>query len=96
LASAYAFEVIKYVGAAYLIYLGIKTWRTTDPQICTGGRPDAASAWARFKTGIFISLISPKAILFAMAFFPQFLDRRSPIARDLRVLSQIVPNAAFR
>jgi threonine/homoserine/homoserine lactone efflux protein len=80
LASAYAFEVIKYAGAAYLIYLGIKTWQAADTELATEGRPDAAGAWARFRIGMLVSLSNPKAILFGVAFFPQFLDRSQPIA----------------
>lgn len=80
LASSHTFEVIKYAGAAYLIYLGIRTWRAADTAITTAGRPDAAGAWARFRIGILVSLSNPKAILFGVAFFPQFLDRSHPIA----------------
>lgn len=86
LTSAYFFDVIKYVGAAYLIYLGIKTWRTPDADMSTEGRPDASGAWARFRIGIIVSLSNPKAILFAMAFFPQFIDRTQPLALQAAIL----------
>ena len=86
LTSAYAFEVIKYIGAAYLIYLGVKTWLAADEKITTEGRPDAASAWTRFRIGILVSLSNPKAILFAVAFFPQFLDRHEPVAPQAAIL----------
>lgn len=86
LASAYAFEVIKYAGAAYLIYLGIKTWRSPDTNMSTEGKPDAASPFARFRIGVIISLSNPKAILFGMAFFPQFIDHTQPIAPQAAIL----------
>jgi threonine/homoserine/homoserine lactone efflux protein len=86
LTSAYAFEVIKYAGAAYLIYLGVKTWRSDYTKISTEGRPDAASAWARFRIGVLVSLSNPKAILFCVAFFPQFLNRRHPVAPQAIIL----------
>jgi threonine/homoserine/homoserine lactone efflux protein len=86
LTSAHVFDVIKYVGAAYLIYLGIKTWRTPDADMNTEGRPDASSAWARFRIGIIVSLSIPKAILFAMAFFPQFIDRAQPLVLQAAIL----------
>ncbi len=86
LASAHAFDVIKYVGAVYLIYLGIKTWRAADTRISTANRPDAPGAWARFRIGVFVSLSNPKAILFGVAFFPQFLDRSQPLLFQATVL----------
>jgi threonine/homoserine/homoserine lactone efflux protein len=85
-ASTTAFEVIKYVGAAYLIYLGIRVWRTADVRILTEGSSAPVSAWARFRTGMFVSLSNPKAILFCVAFFPQFLDRRQPLALQAAIL----------
>jgi len=86
LASSHAFELIKYVGAAYLIYLGIKTWRTADGKIETEGRPDADSGWARFRIGVLVALSNPKAILFGVAFFPQFLDPHQPMAPQASIL----------
>jgi threonine/homoserine/homoserine lactone efflux protein len=86
LASVYAFEVIKYAGAAYLIYLGVKTWQAADAELTTEGRPDAKGAGARFRIGVLVSLSNPKAILFGVAFFPQFLDRSQPIAPQAVIL----------
>jgi len=86
-ASAKAFQVIKYIGAVYLIYLGVKVWRSAaDTGIVTEGRPDAESGWTRFRIGAFVSLSNPKAILFCMAFFPQFIDRSQPIAPQAGIL----------
>jgi threonine/homoserine/homoserine lactone efflux protein len=87
LASQHTFEVIKYIGAAYLIYLGIKTWRNADQgSLETEGRPDAAGGWARFRIGVLVALSNPKAILFGVAFFPQFLDMQQPMAPQASIL----------
>lgn len=86
LASSHAFELIKYVGAIYLIYLGIKTWRAADGTLETDGRPDADSAWARFRIGVLVALSNPKAILFGVAFFPQFLDPQQAMAPQASIL----------
>lgn len=86
LASGAAFEVLKYLGAAYLIYLGINTWRSTAGGIETEGRPDAASAATRFRIGVLVSLSNPKAILFGVAFFPQFIDRSLPLPVQAGIL----------
>ncbi|WP_269531560.1 LysE family translocator [Chitinimonas sp. BJYL2] len=86
LASTLAFEIIKYVGAAYLIWLGIKTWRSAGGSLSTEGRPDAEHAWARFRIGVLVSLSNPKAILFGVAFFPQFIDHTQPMAPQAAIL----------
>jgi threonine/homoserine/homoserine lactone efflux protein len=78
--------VIKYVGAVYLVYLGIKLWRTADTRLVTQSRPLAAGGWARYRTGMLVSLSNPKAILFCVAFFPQFIDRRQPLAPQASIL----------
>lgn len=85
-ASRFAFEVLKYIGAAYLIYLGIRVWRSAGQGIDVEGRPDAAHAWARFRIGVFVALSNPKAILFGVAFFPQFIDRNQPLPAQALVL----------
>ena len=79
-------EVIKYVGAVYLVYLGIRVWRTADTRLVTESRPLAASGWARYRTGMLVSLSNPKAILFCVAFFPQFIDRRQALAPQASIL----------
>ena len=86
MASSHVFEVVKYIGAAYLIYLGIRTWRNAGGQLETEGRPDAASGWARYRIGVLVALSNPKAILFGVAFFPQFLDPAKPMALQAAIL----------
>ncbi|MFC6981768.1 LysE family translocator [Microbulbifer taiwanensis] len=71
-ASAMAFTIFKFIGAAYLIYLGIKMWRlssTFDLQIQTKQK----SHKLRFAEGFLITLLNPKPIFFFMALFPQFI-----------------------
>ena len=76
--SAIAFTVLKYVGAAYLVYLGIKLWRS--PAIKLSGDtekealPEDPQYAYRFKEGFFVSLLNPKAIFFFMSLFPQFIN----------------------
>jgi len=85
-ASTTAFEVIKYAGAGYLVYLGIRVWRTAATRLVTESRPLAATGWARYRTGVLVSLSNPKAILFCVAFFPQFIDRRQALAPQASIL----------
>jgi len=86
LASSLAFEVLKYVGAAYLVYLGVRTWRSAANGIEAEGRPDAQHALARYRIGLFVALSNPKAILFGVAFFPQFIDRSLPLPVQAGIL----------
>ncbi|WP_299295246.1 LysE family translocator [uncultured Tateyamaria sp.] len=63
-----AFEVIRWVGVAYLVWLAVQTLRhraVTDA-------PPVSAAWA-FRTGLFVNLTNPKVILFVLAFVPQFV-----------------------
>jgi threonine/homoserine/homoserine lactone efflux protein len=86
LASTTAFEVIKYVGAAYLVYLGIRIWRAADTRLVTQDRPVSTRASNRYRTGMLVSLSNPKAILFCVAFFPQFIDRRQALPAQAGIL----------
>jgi len=74
--SAVAFQFVKYLGAAYLVYLGIKTLRRNDGQLL-----DADAAETRliriFGQGLLVNLLNPKTALFFLAFLPQFVDPRA-------------------
>jgi threonine/homoserine/homoserine lactone efflux protein len=85
-ASPTAFKVIKYLGAVYLVYLGIRIWRAADTRLTTQARPLAAGAANRYRIGVLVSLSNPKAILFCLAFFPQFIDRRQALAPQAAIL----------
>jgi RhtB (resistance to homoserine/threonine) family protein len=73
-ASAEAFTVVKYAGAAYLAYLGIQAFRSrnTGFDLPQGRVPTATPAQA-FRQGILVDLLNPKAAVFFMAFLPQFV-----------------------
>jgi len=70
--SATAFQVVKYAGAAYLIYLGIRTLRSGDSELL---RPAAGqrSLSNVFGQGVLVNLLNPKTALFFLAFLPQFV-----------------------
>src|SRR5581483_2126472 len=73
LSSALAFSVVKYVGAAYLIYLGIRTLLTRDQhQETVVVEPKSLSHI--FFQGVLVNLLNPKTALFFFAFLPQFVD----------------------
>ncbi len=85
-ASAMAFSVIKYIGAAYLVWLGIKLWRS-PAGVLGPDMPENESRGGRFVEGISITLLNPKAIFFFMSLFPQFIDHSAAYAGQFALLS---------
>jgi threonine/homoserine/homoserine lactone efflux protein len=71
-ASSLAFSAVKYAGAAYLIYLGIRRLLERDPQ--TPAEPTLESFRRAFARGAIVNLLNPKTALFFLAFLPQFVD----------------------
>lgn len=67
------FSLIKYLGAAYLIFLGIRLFRA-EPQTLEIEKTKTSSTFASFLTGLSITLADQKATLFYLGFFPAFLD----------------------
>ena len=75
-ASATLFVILKWIGALYLIYLGIKLWRT-DP--INGVAPESAcvaSSKSLFKGAYIVTALNPKSIAFFVAFLPQFINHQ--------------------
>jgi len=74
--SAYAFLVVKFIGAAYLLYLGFKAWRDKSTfQLQTSG--SIAKSGMLFWQGVLSNVLNPKIAIFFLAFLPQFVDRES-------------------
>lgn len=71
--SASAFQLVKYAGAAYLIYLGIRTLRNGDTATLDPSR-ERQSLHRVFGQGVLVNLLNPKTALFFLAFLPQFVD----------------------
>ena len=86
-------ELIKVIGALYLIYLGIVSWRDTGESsglmeeakelsadiASTQKTVATVSDWRLFRIGVWVSLSNPKAILFFAAFFPKFINFEVPL-----------------
>jgi len=71
--SASAFTFVKYAGAAYLIYLGVRTLRREDATTLDPSR-EQRSLFGIFGQGVLVNLLNPKTALFFLAFLPQFVD----------------------
>lgn len=83
-----AFEVLRYAGVAYLLFLGVKAWRADAAPLDTaaGERLPAASPAAVFRGGFAIGVRNPKLILFAAAFLPQFVNPHEPQLPQFTIL----------
>lgn len=79
--SALVYSILKYAGAAYLIYLGIQTLRgsvderagAAVDQALRGAHEQHAPVWPVFRDGFIVALFNPKTIIFFSAFLPQFM-----------------------
>jgi threonine/homoserine/homoserine lactone efflux protein len=76
--SAYAFMAVKFAGAAYLIYIGIRALLSRRNGLSSADPADAvAGRWDAFRQGIVSNLLNPKVALFFLALMPQFIDAAS-------------------
>ena len=89
--SATAFMLLKLAGALYLVYLGIKQWRSKTSIVANApvalGAANPNSFWKLFRQGLTVALTNPKAILFFSALFPQFITPGEPVAIQFTVLT---------
>lgn len=81
-----AFEWLRWIGAAYLVYLGIRQWRSASepPEFGTL----AVSRRNLFVQGLLVTIPNPKSLIFIAAFLPQFIDAARPLGLQF---SYIVP-----
>ena len=84
-ASALAFTVLKLAGAAYLIYLGARLWRS-PPVPVASEQAHQASFKRRFLEGLSLQLTNPKAIFFFLSVFPQFIEGEAGFVRQFALL----------
>ena len=86
LASATAFTAVKLVGAAYLIYLGLRTLLTQPAASAVTTSPPLAMRRI-FADGVLVCILNPKIAIFFLAFLPQFADpARGPVPRQILLL----------
>ena len=76
--SELAFSLVKWLGAGYLIWLGYQKWREKPLAIEEGQQQLTVSAKKRFWQAAFVNLVNPKATVFLVALFPQFIVADAP------------------
>ena len=82
--SATLFTALKWIGAAYLVYLGIRLWRAPVREPAVSGAPARALDTRRaFFHAYAVTALNPKSIVFFVAFLPQFLDPGGNVALQL-------------
>ncbi|ATQ42516.1 LysE family translocator [Caulobacter mirabilis] len=90
--SALAFSIVKYAGAAYLIWMGLRKLFSPTPSAADGAPPAPRhSRWRLFRDGFIVNLLNPKTALFFLAFLPQFVDvGRGHVASQIVVLGVLL------
>jgi threonine/homoserine/homoserine lactone efflux protein len=73
-ASATLFNAIKWIGVAYLVWLGVQSLRSNGSIAAMGNVPQRGNAAQRFRQGVLTNALNPKVMLFFLAFLPQFVD----------------------
>ena len=84
--SAILFSFIKWIGAAYLVYLGVSLWLSRERRFDSPGEVKGKSSRAFFMHAFLVTTFNPKGIVFFIAFLPQFVDPARDIATQLAIL----------
>ena len=88
---------LKWVGGAYLVFLGVQVWRAPAIAVAaTTGHP-SASRWSLWRQGLLAAATNPKGILFFVAFLPQFIDTERDLIAQFAIMAStfIVIEIAF-
>ena len=89
--SPLIFNIIRYAGAAYLVYLGIRQFlHKPDLDKESVEEKKNEPALSMFQRGIWVNLLNPKAIVFFLAFMPQFIRPNEPLLQQYVVLTATV------
>ena len=83
--SAEIFDYLRWVGAAYLVWLGIQAWRHAG----AASAMETPHGRVYFRRGLLVALSNPKTIAFFTAFLPQFIDPRLPAGFQLAVMCAV-------
>ncbi len=94
-ASAALFSVLKWAGAAYLVYLGFKLWRDDSKPAGLGIPTPTGPNTSLLKSAFIVTALNPKSIAFFVAFLPQFIDPGGNKPQQLLILGATFIALAF-
>ncbi|MEL7117068.1 MAG: LysE family translocator, partial [Pseudomonadota bacterium] len=92
-AGALAYTLLKYAGAAYLLYLAYQIWRDRGP--ISFSRDVPAQPVKIATTGFLINVLNPKLSVFFMAFLPQFVDPTGAVQLQMTIMSAVFMGVTF-
>lgn len=84
--SALLFTLMKWAGAIYLIYLGVKIFRAPIPSSDEGSQRKQSSGWSQFASAFATTALNPKSIIFFVAFVPQFISPQAALLPQFIIL----------
>lgn len=79
--------VLKWVGGAYLVFLGVQVWRSPAISVTPGVERPSAAWWSLAQQGFLAAVTNPKGILFFVAFLPQFIDPKSDLGVQFAIMA---------
>jgi threonine/homoserine/homoserine lactone efflux protein len=95
-ASALAFQVLKFAGVLYLLYLAYATWRDKSAFAVDASTARHAGAWSLMAKAFLLNILNPKLSIFFLAFLPQFVAPQGPSPlRQMLVLSALFMAMTF-
>lgn len=85
-ASAFLFSVFKWIGALYLLYLGVQLWKSKPKKHSVQDSVKKSSARSLLLSSFIVTALNPKSIAFFVAFLPQFIHPLKPVLPQLTLL----------
>jgi len=86
-ASAFWFNIVKCVGGIYLLYLGMKVWRSGVMPQAVSEVEKTVSPWLLFRQSYVVTALNPKSIVFFIAFLPQFVNHQGNVVPQMWTLA---------
>ena len=87
--SSVAFRTVKWAGAAFLVFLGVRAFLDRDSAATDAATPEPASLGKVFRQGFVVNALNPKTAVFFLAFVPQFIDPSRGTTGQLLILSAL-------
>ena len=88
--TPFLFNATRYLGAAYLVYLGLRLILARATSDDADARIAAVTPWGMLRRGFWVNLLNPKAVVFFLAFIPQFIRADAPLAPQYAVLTATI------